>query len=690
MPLPVGATAPGPGASSCQRTRQPVRLPVVEPCFCLVALFMLSRLSRLSFWCAAIAAGLALLGPAAHARLLTVLSVLAGAGSFACWRLALHERRRGPEPVGPALPAPLSAASLLDAAARLVACCAGAPSLDAAMFGTAAVLKGELGASAVPVYRVQAIDTHQVTLVEARVGAVGASTVRRLVRLDDPALGQAVARRRVSGTPGHAWAVPVEQGAQCVAVLLVHGLALPVDDEALGSLLELAHVELSRRARAAADPARTDAPARRDERALDDFPGMHDDSLFVSNPERSQVELVAGSVFDLWGVDPVEPAWSDTVLPEDRPLLHAGREREEREQDCDYVVRIQHPRQGLRALRSRTRTRRQADGRLRVHGRVTDVTGAWTPARRGEAAEGAPPDDAAAAERAVSAAHHESHEVPAACAGRVLVVADNHGSADLIGPALRGLGCEVTLAASAGAGLQALCATRFDLLFIDVGLAAMPGLEATELQASGLELLARVRCGASAGAPFPTPPHTPVIAVTSGATDDHRLRLIQAGFDDTLPPPPCSPPLQAMLSRHLRPHAPVTPDDTPAPGAAAAPQPAVLDADALGRLRELDPKGENHLMERVLKAFETSVARLMPQLQAARADGHHADIRHVAHTLKSSSASIGALRLSQLCADIEAQVRLDRTEGLDGNVAAMAAEIDIVLKALRQLMDSKA
>ena len=95
-------------------------------------------------------------------------------------------------------------------------------------------------------------------------------------------------------------------------------------------------------------------------------------------------------------------------------------------------------------------------------------------------------------------------------------------------------------------------------------------------------------------------------------------------------------------------------------------------------------------MERVLKAFETSVARLMPQLQAARADGHHADIRHVAHTLKSSSASIGALRLSQLCADIEAQVRLDRTEGLDGNVAAMVAEVDIVLKALRQLMDSKA
>lgn len=648
---------------------------------------MLSRLSRLSFWCAAIAAGLALLGPATHARVLTVLSVLAGAGSFACWRLALHERSRGPEPVGPALPTPLSAASLLDAAARLVACCAGAPTLDAALFGTAAVLKGELGASAVPVYRVQAVDTHQVTLVEARIGAVGASTVRRLVRLDDPALGQAVARRRVSGTPGHAWAVPVEQGAQCVAVLLVHGLALPVDDAALASLLELAQVELSRRARAAAEPARIETPASSAAGSPVDFPGMHDDSLFVSDPQRSQVELVAGSLYELWGVDPAEPAWSDTVLPEDRPLLRAGRECEEREQDCDYVVRIQHPRQGLRALRSRTRTRRLTDGRLRVHGRVTDITGQWPPAHALQREGAAGP--------AVSAAHHESPALPAAGAGRVLVVADNGERAASIGSVLRDLGCEVTLAASASAGLPALCAARFDLVLIDVGLAAGSGLPASDPaapgpEASGLAFLAAVRGGVPAAASFLSPPHTPVLAVTDGGTDDDRLRLIQAGFDDTLTPPLCPPLLHAMLSRHLRPQAPVPPDDAPAPGAGDAPQAGVLDAQALGRLRELDPKGENHLMERVLKAFETSVARLMPQLQAARVSGHHADIRHVAHTLKSSSASIGALRLSQLCADVEAQVRLDRTEGLDANVAAMAAEVDIVLQALRQLMDFKA
>ncbi|MBL0092287.1 MAG: Hpt domain-containing protein [Piscinibacter sp.] len=52
----------------------------------------------------------------------------------------------------------------------------------------------------------------------------------------------------------------------------------------------------------------------------------------------------------------------------------------------------------------------------------------------------------------------------------------------------------------------------------------------------------------------------------------------------------------------------------------------------------------------MLKAFETSVARLAPQLDESRRSGDRAGIRHVAHTLKSSSASIGALKAVPSCA----------------------------------------
>ncbi len=116
----------------------------------------------------------------------------------------------------------------------------------------------------------------------------------------------------------------------------------------------------------------------------------------------------------------------------------------------------------------------------------------------------------------------------------------------------------------------------------------------------------------------------------------------------------------------------------------------VLDAAAMARLTELDPKGENRLIERVLQAFQTSVARLRPQAEAARASGDRATLRLVAHTLKSSSASIGAMRLSQLCAQIESAIRLEAEGDLSTQLDAMAAAIDAALATIAKLLKERA
>ena len=118
--------------------------------------------------------------------------------------------------------------------------------------------------------------------------------------------------------------------------------------------------------------------------------------------------------------------------------------------------------------------------------------------------------------------------------------------------------------------------------------------------------------------------------------------------------------------------------------------PTVLDAQALGRLPELDPKGESQLIERVLRAFETSATRLLPQLEAARAGGDRNGVRHVAHTLKSSSASIGALALSQHCAAVEAIVREERADDLEAPLDALLAELAAVRQAIQTLLGAGA
>jgi two-component system, sensor histidine kinase and response regulator len=115
---------------------------------------------------------------------------------------------------------------------------------------------------------------------------------------------------------------------------------------------------------------------------------------------------------------------------------------------------------------------------------------------------------------------------------------------------------------------------------------------------------------------------------------------------------------------------------------------ASLDATAVSGLRDLDPQGRNGLVERVVKAFQESLARLAPQLLSALQANDATVMRHVSHTLKSSSASIGALRLSSLCAELEAAVRAGVTEGLEARVEAIRGEIENVKPALEQLAHS--
>ncbi|MED5619902.1 response regulator [Ideonella sp. BN130291] len=266
----------------------------------------------------------------------------------------------------------------------------------------------------------------------------------------------------------------------------------------------------------------------------------------------------------------------------------------------------------------------------------------------------------------------------------ILVIEDNVVNQEVVSQMLRGLGCQVRVAASGLQGLKALCEHRYDLVLMDI---QMPGMD-------GTEALQWFRRGPTRRFPFITPPTTPVVAVTANALGGDEERFLALGFDDYLSKPFRQSQLHTMLRRRLSPAAPASgPDAGGAPSSAPPGRSGmdgltqVLDAQALERLRELDPSGANGLLNRVLRAFEGSLQRLLQQLQDARRVGDHAAMRHVAHTLKSSSASVGALELSKVCADIERRIRQDDTEGLDSLLDGMVTESDRVLAVLKPALD---
>ncbi len=124
----------------------------------------------------------------------------------------------------------------------------------------------------------------------------------------------------------------------------------------------------------------------------------------------------------------------------------------------------------------------------------------------------------------------------------------------------------------------------------------------------------------------------------------------------------------------------------PAPPSGAAWTPAVLDEVALDRLRELDPDGRHGVLRRVFSAFEISLMRMLVQLGAEREQGNAGVVSSVAHTLKSSSASVGALQLSKACAEVERRLRDHQTGDLDADVEKLLTEGGSALLAVRAML----
>ena len=177
---------------------------------------------------------------------------------------------------------------------------------------------------------------------------------------------------------------------------------------------------------------------------------------------------------------------------------------------------------------------------------------------------------------------------------RVLVVEDNVVQSETTARLLRRLGCRVTMASGMLEGLHALGATQFDLVLMETH---MPGISAAEA-------LGWLRGRPKGAFKLVSRRDTPVVALAAQGLQGDAGRFLELGFDDCLFKPLRHPQVQAMLTKHLRLQAPLA--EANGIGSSGAPAgDGVLDPAALARLRELDPTGENQLLERVLKAFET-------------------------------------------------------------------------------------
>jgi PAS domain S-box-containing protein len=244
----------------------------------------------------------------------------------------------------------------------------------------------------------------------------------------------------------------------------------------------------------------------------------------------------------------------------------------------------------------------------------------------------------------------------------ILVVEDNATNQKVILRQLHLLGCTADIASSGRDALRLWSACSYALLLTDLHMPEMDGYELT-----GTIRAAEAR---SAGR------RMPIIALTANALSGEADRCLAAGMDDYLTKPTPLSALRARLERWLPTTSPSrTTEESRVELFPPVPEgPPPVDVGVLAAL-----VGEDSAVLRgILQGFRASAALLADEIRSAGVTGDIGAAAEVAHKLKSSARTVGALALGDICEDIESAGRAGRAAELKGLVARFNGEMAAV------------
>ncbi|MGA8400941.1 MAG: response regulator, partial [Stellaceae bacterium] len=270
---------------------------------------------------------------------------------------------------------------------------------------------------------------------------------------------------------------------------------------------------------------------------------------------------------------------------------------------------------------------------------------------------------------------------------KVLVVEDNPVNQEVVTGLLGNMDCRVATAVNGKCAVELFAEQEFDLVLMDCEMPVMDGFEAAR----------RIReVEAQRSSSEGNPARTPIVALTAHALAEIRERCLRSGMDDFLVKPFDELQIAEMLRQWI-PACERAPreklvcakaQDTGAVANASAGG-QVIDAEAIARIRAIPGNGGASLFERVVAQFTDTAPALAATIRAqCEADDSDA-LWRTAHSLKSSAAALGAGRLSQRCAEIEAVAKGRGAGPVRDLLDALDADLAAAQNGLRELVGAE-
>ena len=217
---------------------------------------------------------------------------------------------------------------------------------------------------------------------------------------------------------------------------------------------------------------------------------------------------------------------------------------------------------------------------------------------------------------------------------RILLAEDNVVNQKVATKTLAKLGYRADMAANGFEVLDALARQPYDVVLMDVQMPELDGLEATR----------RIRSD------VPSSRQPRIIAMTANAMQSDREQCMAVGMDDYLSKPVRIEELVSALERGSA--------SALAPHEAASMMTGAIDSAMLERFHASLGDGSPSIVIEIIDMFLEDLPIQIGSLLQSAAGEAAPIIQRVAHTIKSSAATIGARGLAKQCEELESLARL--------------------------------
>jgi PAS domain S-box-containing protein len=246
----------------------------------------------------------------------------------------------------------------------------------------------------------------------------------------------------------------------------------------------------------------------------------------------------------------------------------------------------------------------------------------------------------------------------------ILVAEDNLINQKLLLRVLQQLGYAADLASNGIEVLDAIEKKRYDLIFMDVNMPEMDGLEASRRIVNAHRREER----------------PVIVALTADALQGDREKCIEAGMDDYLTKPIRIADIQGVLTRWGTDSGPKAKDSSPTHDRSSL---TPLEVALLERVHQLGIETDLGFMIELIDTYAPSFEKQIEILQRSctKEDAHN--IHQAAHSLKGAGLNIGAVEFGALCKQIEERAFQKDFEGVGKIIPSLQQEMQRVLDALQ-------